>query len=104
MDMNLVPMVRLTWQDAQDSDGSWTDIEDILKHEMAVCQEVGWLVLNNEEKVIIMRSRIVAEELLEGGAYIAIPQSWVLKIEELKVNEETTNSELSTSGCTFTEQ
>ena len=89
-------MVRLTWQDAQDSDGAWTEIDDILKHECAVCQEVGWLVHNDQEKVIVMRSRIVAEELQEGGAYIAIPNSWVIKIEELKVHEDKTNVLLNT--------
>lgn len=86
--MKDIPMVRLTWKDAQDSDGTWTDIEVILDAECAVCQEVGWLVLNDAERVIIMRSRIVEEELQEGGAYIAIPQSWVLKIEQLQVAEE----------------
>jgi len=96
MDMTDIPMVRLTWQDAQDSDGTWTEIDDILKHECAVAQEVGWLVHNDQEKVIVMRSRIVAEELQEGGAYIAIPNSWVIKIEELKVNEDKTNLLLNT--------
>lgn len=88
MDIEDVPMVRLTWQDAQDSDGCWTPIEDIINHQTAVCQEVGWLVHSDDDKVIIMRSRIVAEELQEGGAYIAIPQSWVLRVEELIVNED----------------
>jgi len=96
MDMTDIPMVRLTWQDAQDSDGAWTEIEDILKHECAVAQEVGWLVHNDQEKVIVMRSRIVAEELQEGGAFIAIPNSWVIKIEELKVHEDKTNVLLNT--------
>ena len=96
MDIKDIPMVRLTWQDAQDSDGAWTEIDDILKHECAVCQEVGWLVHNDQEKVIVMRSRIVAEELQEGGAYIAIPNSWVIKIEELKVHEDKTNVLLNT--------
>lgn len=96
MDITDIPMVRLTWQDAQDSDGTWTEIDDILKHECAIAQEVGWLVHNDQEKVIVMRSRIVAEELQEGGAYIAIPNSWVIKIEELKVNEDKTNLLLNT--------
>tara|TARA_R110000851_G_scaffold274773_1_gene427337 strand:- start:136 stop:468 length:333 start_codon:yes stop_codon:yes gene_type:complete len=100
----IVPMVRLTWLDAQDSDGSWTDIQDILDHECAVCQEVGWLVLNDSKKVIVMRSRIVAEELLEGGAYIAIPHSWVIKIEELIINEETDFNEFAPSGSSNTSQ
>ena len=90
MDIKDIPMVRLTWLDAQDSDGNWTSIDDILKHECSVAQEVGWLVMNGEEHVIVMRSRIVEDTLQEGGAYIAIPQSWVIKIEELIVNEETT--------------
>lgn len=96
MDMTDIPMVRLTWQDAQDSDGAWTEIDDILNHECAVAQEVGWLVHNDQEKVIVMRSRIVAEKLQEGGAFIAIPNSWVIKIEELKVNEDKTNLLLNT--------
>ena len=96
MDMKDIPMVRLTWQDAQDSDGCWTDIDDILKHECAVAQEVGWLVHNDKEKVIVMRSRIVAEELQEGGAFIAIPHSWVLRIEELIIDEDKTNVLLNT--------
>tara|TARA_R110002012_G_scaffold124685_2_gene275840 strand:+ start:176 stop:490 length:315 start_codon:yes stop_codon:yes gene_type:complete len=104
MDMTDIPMVRLTWKDAQDSDGTWTAVEDILAHQCAICQEVGWLVLNDSERVIIMRSRIVAEELQEGGAYIAIPQSWVIKIEELKVNEETNSSLFSPNSYTNTSQ
>ena len=87
MNIDNIPMVRFTWQDAQDSDGAWTGIEDILAHETATCQEVGWLIHQDDNKVIVMRSRIVEDggELNEGGAHIAIPTTWVLKIEELKV-------------------
>ena len=95
MDMTNVPMVRLTWQDAQDSDGCWTSIEDIINHQPAICQEVGWLVHSDDDKVIIMRSRIVADELEEGGAYIAIPQSWVLRVEELIVNVNTDDTSVN---------
>ena len=91
MQMNDIPMVRVTWKDAQDSDGSWTSLEDIIAHEPATCQEVGWLIHKDNTKIIVMRSRICNEfdELEEGGAHIAIPHDWVIKIEELKVNEET---------------
>jgi hypothetical protein len=90
MDIDDIPMVRLTWLDAQDSDGSWTELKDILNHEPATCQEVGWLIHQDEYKVIVMRSRIIStspdglsEVLDEGGAYIAIPSGWVVKVEEL---------------------
>jgi len=82
VDIDEMPIVRLTWQDAKDSDGTWTDIEDILNHEPAVCQEVGWMVYEDDKKVIVMRSRIVGEEV--GGAYITIPKSWVMCLEELE--------------------
>lgn len=94
MDINDIPMVKVTWLDAQDSDGSWTDIEDIIDHEPSVCQEIGWLVHKDERKIVIMRSRIVTEDgsINEGGGHIAIPFSWVIKIDELKVNEEINNT------------
>ena len=87
MNIDNIPMVRLTWQDAQDSGGAWTGIEDIVAPDPAPCPEVGWLIHQDDNKVIVMRSRIVEDdgELNEGGAHIAIPTTWVLKIEELKV-------------------
>jgi len=85
MNIHELPMVRLTWQDAQDSDGCWTSIEDIIAHETATCQEVGWLIHQDDNKVIVMRSRIVeGDEIREGSSHIAIPASWVLKIEVLE--------------------
>ncbi len=80
-----VPMVRVTWQDAQDSDGCWTDIKDIVGHELATCQDVGWMVYKDDIKVVIMRSRIVEkdQELKEGGGHTAIPASWIINIEHL---------------------
>ena len=39
-------------------------------------------MVDNDEKVVVARSNIVGEE--EGGGCIAIPQSWVLKIEVLE--------------------
>ena len=85
-----IPMVIVTWKDAQDSDGSWTSIEDILAHEPATCQEVGWLIHKDNTKVIVMRSRICNEsdEIEEGGAYIAIPNNWVVSIQRLDIIDE----------------
>ena len=85
--MQNIPMVRVTWKDAQDSDGSWTSLEDIIAHEPATCQEVGWLVYQDDTKIIVMRSRIcTGDELEEGGAHIAT--DWVTEVEKLKVEVE----------------
>ena len=87
-DIDKVPMVRVTWLDARDTETGWMDIKKVLNAPLATCQEVGWMVTNNEEKIVIMRSYSVCPEDKEditGGGAIAIPKSWIVKIEYLKV-------------------
>ena len=81
LDISKVHMVRITWVDAQEGCVGWTDLEEMMDSPLAECQEVGWLLVNNEEKVVIMRSW--NQEGQDGGACIAIPNSWVLNIEVL---------------------
>ena len=56
MDINKIPMVRITWQDARDTETGWLDVKEILSAPLAVCQEVGYMVVNNDDKIVIMRS------------------------------------------------
>jgi hypothetical protein len=83
-----VPMVRITWTDARDMQTGWINVKEILKAPLARCQEVGWMVVNNDEKVVIMRSFCLddSEEDQEGGGSTAIPKRWVKKIEYLGVH------------------
>jgi len=85
MDINTIPMVRITWEDARDMETGWLDIKDMLSAPVATCQEVGWMVVNNEDKVVIMRSWCLDREDNHGGGAIAIPKGWVKKIEYLVV-------------------
>ena len=86
-------MVRITWEDARDTETGWIDIKDILKAPLAICQDVGWMVINNDEKVIIMRSYSKDKDDISGGGAVAIPKKWVRKIEYLDViyGESTNN-------------
>ena len=86
-------MVRITWEDARDTEPGWIDIKDILKAPLALCQDVGWMVINNDEKVIIMRSYSKDKDDISGGGAVAIPKKWVRKIEYLDViyGESTNN-------------
>ena len=84
MDINSIPRVTVTWQDARDMETGWIDIKDILKAPLAICQETGWLVVNNDEKIEIMRSWCVDRDDNHGGGAIAIPKGWVTKIEYLQ--------------------
>ena len=85
MDINSVPMVRVSWVDARDMETGWVEIKDILQAPLAKCMEVGWMVVNNEEKVVIMRSWCVDRDDNNGGGAIAIPKGWIKKIEYLGV-------------------
>ena len=89
-DIEKVPMVRVTWLDARDTETGWIEIKKVLNAPLAKCQEVGWMVTNNSEKIVIMRSYSVCPEDKEdvsGGGAIAIPKSWIVKIEYLEVSD-----------------
>ena len=87
MKIDETPMVRVTWMDARDMETGWVPIKDILKAPLAECQDVGWMVVNDDEKIVIMRSWAFEEkeEDQEGGGATAIPKCWVKKIEYLTV-------------------
>ena len=85
MDINSVPMVRVTWMDARDTETGWIDIKDIMAAPLATCQEVGWMTVNNDEKIVIMRSWGLDRDDNHGGGAIAIPKGWIKKIEYLRV-------------------
>jgi len=85
MDISAVPMVRVTWLDARDMETGWLDIKDMLNAPLATCQEVGWMIVNSEDKVVVMRSWCVDRDDNHGGGAIAIPKGWVKKIEYLVV-------------------
>ena len=41
-------MVRVTWVDAIDGETGWQDLEDIVKSELAVVVDMGWLVKKDD--------------------------------------------------------
>ena len=86
IDIQKVPMVRVTWLDARDTETGWIPAKDIIDAPLATCQEVGWLMVNNKEKIVIMRSWCTDKDDNHGGGAIAIPKGWVTKIEYLEVS------------------
>jgi len=85
-DINKTPMVRVTWLDARDTETGWLPIKDIVNAPLATCQEVGWLVTNSPEKIVVMRSWCADKDDNHGGGAIAIPKGWIKKIEYLTVS------------------
>ena len=86
MNIDKVPMVRVTWLDARDTETGWLDIKEIVDAHLATCQEVGWMVTNNEERIVIMRSYSKDKDDVTGGGSIAIPKGLIKKIEYLTVS------------------
>ena len=79
------PMVRVTWLDAIDGETGWQDLEDIVKSDLAVVVDIGWLVKTNDKKTVIMGSWSLEPDDNGGGRYITIPTCWIKKIEYLEV-------------------
>ena len=91
VDIQKVPMVRVTWLDARDTETGWLDIKEVINAPLAVCQEVGWIITNTPEKVVIMRSYSKDKDDISGGGAIAIPKCWITKTEYLEVSYAETN-------------
>ncbi len=60
--------------------------KEIVDAPLATCQEVGWLMVDNKEKIVVMRSWCIDKDDNHGGGAIAIPKGWVTKIEYLEVS------------------
>jgi hypothetical protein len=80
MNINKIPMVRITWLDAKETETGWLPVKDIMDASLAVCQEVGYMVVNNDDKIVIMRSWCVDKDDNHGGGAIAIlDRDWETK-------------------------
>ena len=86
IDIQKVPMVRVTWLDARDMETGWLSAKEIVHAPLATSQEVGWLMVDNKEKIVVMRSWCIDKDDNHGGGAIAIPKGWVTKIEYLEVS------------------
>ena len=74
--------------DAKDGSSGWHSIEDIKKEELATCYSVGWLVLKNDDRTVVMSDYSNIENDHDGGRHIAIPSGWVKSITYLKNDHE----------------
>jgi len=78
-------LVKVWWEDIV-SDSSWNDIVDIKKSETAVCCSVGWLMYQDQFRIVLMAdfSFESNEDIKQGGSSTVIPHKNILKIKTLK--------------------
>ena len=91
------------WLDAQDGEGGWTPIAQVLKHELAQVYDVGWIVHEDKEKIVIMGGICwegADKKELDGGRFCSIPRSWVNKIWYLDKGKEYENVRIQLMGKT----
>ena len=78
------PMALVAWYDAKDGNSGWHSIEEIQKEKLAICYSIGWLVLKNDDRTVVMADYSNEENAHDGGRHIAIPSGWVKSITYLK--------------------
>jgi hypothetical protein len=89
------------WLDAQDGEGGWTPISQVVKHELATVYDVGWIVYEDKKKIIIMGSMCwegPAKKDLDGGRFCSIPKSWVNRIWYLDRGKDYENVRVQLMG------
>ena len=77
------PMVLFVVR-AKDGSSGWHSIADIQKEKLAICYSVGWLVLKNDDRTVVMGDYSNEENDHDGGRHIAIPSGWVKSVIYLK--------------------
>ena len=85
------PLALVSWFDAKDGQTGWHSIEDVQKEKLAICYSMGWLVLKNDDRTVVMADYSNEENAHDGGRHIAIPTGWVRSITYLKPDYKENN-------------
>jgi hypothetical protein len=78
------PKVKITWWDICSSTKSWIAEEDILKEDVSVCTDVGYIYKKTKNKLWLFTSYSEDENGMEVGGLTTFPRQVVKKIEVLK--------------------
>ena len=83
-------LIYLKWLDAY-SDGGWKTPQQVcefINHEDCICENVGWLVYEDENTIVISARRLCwsdpKEETYEFGLFQKIPKPWIKHRKYLK--------------------
>lgn len=78
-------LAHVKWKDANSHDNAWMNISDA-DSGLSVVESVGWVLVNNKERIVLLPAIDVEGEQCFGA--ITIPKSWIIKITDLKVPNE----------------
>ena len=76
-------LVRISWQDAMDSETGWHDLKKLKSAKTEPVVSVGYIIVENDKQYTL-----VSDFCSDGtsGRAITIPKDWTQKVEALEVN------------------
>ena len=77
--------VKLTWWDIQQSNEAWIEANDVVKNDIAVCKDVGYIFKKTKDKLYLFTSYSYDKEKnLTVGGLTVFPTKTIQKIEIIK--------------------
>jgi hypothetical protein len=82
MNSNEMDLVKIEWIDAMSDDNTWQPIKELKEQKLRPVEFVGWILHQDQEKVITISS--FDEESQTGGGGTTIPRSCIVRMIRLK--------------------
>ena len=76
--------VKITWVDICQCDEAWTPEKEILDHDVAECEDVGWIYKKTRDKLWLFTSYSEDEYGFSVGGLTCIPTGVIKKIKVIK--------------------
>ena len=76
--------VKITWWDICTCEAAWVSEEEILDHDISICQDVGYIYKKTRDKLWLFTSYSEDEDGMDVGILTCYPRQVVKKIEVLK--------------------
>lgn len=83
--INKFPHVKIIWEDIQASNEAWIDEDDVIKNDIAICSDTGYIFKKTKDKLWLFTSYSYDDdEKLSVGGLTVFPLGVIKKIERIK--------------------
>ena len=80
--LNELHLVKVDWLDAMSDDNTWQELNDLAKQTLKPVTSVGWMLVEDENNIILISS--LDEDAQMGGGGCTISKKCIKKIIYLK--------------------
>lgn len=79
------PHVKITWWDISMSGEAWIETDDVLKNDIAICEDTGYIFKKTKDKLWLFTSYSYDDDKnLSVGGLTVFPLKTIQKIEKIK--------------------